>query len=339
MTIATGAVAFLTACVLTPLLREMAKRRGRLDQPNERSSHAVPTPRNGGISILAGVVAGATASGALAERAMFATLVGALVIALLGDLDERFSLPTLLRLAVQSGAAAAILLIAAPIGKVTPFPSLPLLLGMFAFPISLFWIAGLMNGYNFMDGLNGIASLEAIVCGAALAVMLFRNGDVAGAALCVAVACAAAGFLPWNLPSGSIFMGDTGSAPLGFLLAVLVVRATNRDVSFLAAMLPLMPFVSDTSLTLLRRLSHRENVFSAHRTHYYQRLQRSGLSHAAVTMLWGGMAAVCSVVAIALDSASPAFAGSMLAAIATMHVVVFAAIDRRWRRVDQSAPR
>jgi UDP-GlcNAc:undecaprenyl-phosphate/decaprenyl-phosphate GlcNAc-1-phosphate transferase len=185
------------------------------------------------------------------------------------------------------------------------------------------------NAFNFMDGLNGIASAQAIVAGVVLAALLSRHGDTAGAALAVAVAAAALGFLPWNLPSGSIFMGDIGSASLGLVLAVLVLRASSAGTSFIAAALVLAPFLADTGCTLLRRIRRRERLTVAHRNHYYQRLNQSGWSHASVTAVWSGLAVVSATAGFLLDLVSPALQLGVLLVLGLLYLSLFAMIDRK----------
>ena len=328
--LASCATAFLIAFLLTPFLRDFARRRGALDVPNERSSHRVPTPRNGGIAIVCGIaVAAIMFLRRDADRTAAVILGGALATALAAAADEWRPLPYWLRLAMQIGiavvppAAAGLLLHSIAL----PFASFSA--GWIALPLTLFWIVGVVNAYNFMDGLNGIASLEAVVCGATMALLALRHGDAAGAALAAAVAGAAAGFLPWNL-RGSIFMGDIGSATLGFLFALMALRLVVEGESIVAAALPLAPFLLDTALTLVRRILKRERFYEAHRSHFYQRLNQLGWPHAAVSVLWAALAAACGAAALAYGGWSDSTRGAVLAAVVLVHAGLFAAIALRF---------
>src|SRR4051812_33669439 len=205
-----SAAAFIISLLLTPLLRAWALRRGALDIPNERSSHRMPTPRNGGIAIVCGVMA---ASLWRADRTALIVLAGALASAAAAAVDEWRPLPHTLRLSLQIAIATGTAVIAGLLLRSLSLPFATIDWIWLLVPLTLVWIVGVVNAYNFMDGLNGIASIEAIVCGAAMALLALKHGDVAGAVLAASLAGAAAGFLPWNL-TGSIFMGDIGSATL-----------------------------------------------------------------------------------------------------------------------------
>lgn len=271
-------IAFSVSFVLTPLARFLSHRFGLLDKPTHRGSHTVPTPRIGGIAIVLGA---ATAAGALRDPMLARIALAVLMMAVLGLVDDAKNLRPGVKLIVQIAAAAVVLF----------SQHNPVLVSVAA----LFWIAGVTNAFNFMDGINGIASLEAVICGATMGLLLLRAGDMRGAAICFAVAGAAAGFFPWNAFTGSIFMGDGGSLALGFFFGAMVVR--GGAPRWLLA-LPLLPFLLDSGITLARRVLQRERIYEAHRTHFYQRLTDRGWSHFPVTLLWGAFAAAASLLAL-----------------------------------------
>ncbi len=328
-------ISFLVALLATPLLRWFSHRHDLLDHPNERSSHVHPTPRNGGIAIILGLVATLLVFGGWRDFRMIGVLVWAATIAGLGFVDDLKSLPARLKLAVQVGAAVATLIVADVSLTYVELPlagviSLPLVVGT---GLTLFWIVGVTNAYNFMDGVNGIATIEAIVCGGAYAYVFFRQGDGAGSVLAMALVGGSMGFLFFNA-SGSIFMGDVGSGTIGFLFAVLALRLTYWDVPLLAAILPLLPFLLDTTVTLLSRARRGERLFSPHRSHYYQRLTDLGLSHMTVSLLYGVMAALCSGVLIVWGRLPD---GGQLTAVGVLLAIHFAGgvlIDVRHRRLS-----
>jgi UDP-N-acetylmuramyl pentapeptide phosphotransferase/UDP-N-acetylglucosamine-1-phosphate transferase len=136
-----------------------------------------------------------------------------------------------------------------------------------------------------------------VICSATLGILLTFAGDLTGAVLAMAIAGSAAGFLPWNL-RGSIFMGDVGSAGLGLLLSLLVLR-TSRAVPLVAAILPLSPFLLDAGFTIVARAIRGERFFSTpHRSHFYQRLASTGLSHATVSLIYAALALLSSLLAL-----------------------------------------
>lgn len=320
-------VSLAVALALTPALRWLSLRHDLLDVPNERSSHARPTPRSGGVAIIAGIVAALALFGAWRDERLAFVLAWGAIIALLGLVDDFRALPAKPKLATHALAAIATTLLADVTLRRLELPFYGWLeLSLLAIPVTLFWIVGVTNAYNFMDGINGMASLEAIVCGAAYAALTLRVGDSAGATLAIAIAGAAAGFLAWNA-GGSIFMGDVGSGVLGFLFGVLALRLARWDVPFLAAILPLFPFLFDTGLTLVRRARRRERLFSAHRTHMYQRLTSLGWSHPAVSSLWGALAVGCTAVALGWDRMTDSSRAGLLAATVLVHVAIAIAIS------------
>jgi UDP-N-acetylmuramyl pentapeptide phosphotransferase/UDP-N-acetylglucosamine-1-phosphate transferase len=316
--IAAAVVAGVTTAVLMPFVRRLAIRHGYMDVPNEQSSHQRPTPRVGGYSMLAGVVAALFVVGAWRETTVATIMTGALVLGVAAFVDDRRALPRLVRLGVQFGVAALVL---------WSLQTSSLLLSIGA----LVWIVAVINAYNFMDGLNGIAGIGALVTASALAVLALRHGNAAPAALAVSVAAAAAGFLPFNLFSGSVFMGDAGSTALGFVFASLAIDAATWGGASVAAMLPLAPFVLDAWMTIMRRALQGERFFSTrHRTSFYQLLQQSGWSHQEVAGFYGVLTLISAGVALAFDDLSPMRQGLALAALASGHAVIFFFIARKF---------
>jgi UDP-N-acetylmuramyl pentapeptide phosphotransferase/UDP-N-acetylglucosamine-1-phosphate transferase len=317
-------MAFVVSVVATPIARGIGRRLGILDLPNERSSHSIPTPRNGGYAILLGMaVALAMISPELTVGSWW-LLGGAAIIALMGAVDDHRNLREWQKFVIQCAAAGVMIFAAGLLVGHLRLGSGWMGLGVIAPVFTLVWIVGYTNAFNFMDGINGIASTHAIVGAGALALLSIEAGDSSGAMIAAAIAGAAAGFLPWNMPQGSIFMGDVGSATLGFLLASLVVRyVAISDASFIRAMLPLMPFVLDTSVTLVRRIVRRERFFSAHRSHFYQRLNQLGWSHASVTGLWTAMAIASVVPAVIWMELTDMGRVGAVASIVIVHAVVF----------------
>ena len=320
--------ALIIAVAGTPLLRYLSHRHGVLDLPNERSSHVHPTPRTGGIAIGAGTVAAFFVAEMWRERSLVTILGCAALVAALGLVDDFRSLSARTKLAVQIVAAVALIYLA----RLTlwtfdlPFAG-KLSIGVAGVLVSLIWLVGVTNAYNFMDGINGIAAAEGIICGWTFAYLLYRAGDETGAVLPLALAFALAGFFFFNA-SGSIFMGDVGSGFVGFLLAALGLRLAWFDVPFIAVMLPLLPFLLDTSATIVRRAKRRERLFSAHRTHYYQRLTDLGWTHLGVTALWSVMAVISAAGAVVYTLVSDPGRVAIVAALVVVHVIVGAMIDR-----------
>jgi UDP-N-acetylmuramyl pentapeptide phosphotransferase/UDP-N-acetylglucosamine-1-phosphate transferase len=275
-------------------LRHWAEQRQILDIPNERSSHSRPTPRGGGLVIVALTLA---ITGFFALRnptwqEVVAYLLGASVIAAVSWLDDLRSLSNRARfLAHTLGAILAIWGLGYWIRVTVPLIG-SLRLGWLGLPITFAWIVGLTNAYNFMDGIDGIAGGQAVVAGVGWGALGWLTGQPLIGLMGVTLAAASLGFLGHNWPPARIFMGDVGSAFLGFTFAVLAVAASQRDARLaLVGILFVWPFVFDATFTFLRRLKNGENVFAAHRSHLYQRLVIVGYSHRFVTLLYMSLAA------------------------------------------------
>jgi Fuc2NAc and GlcNAc transferase len=324
-------IAFAVSVIATPLCRAFALRRGLLDVPNDASSHAIPTPRNGGVAIVTGLAIAAIV--VLRSAAGWALLAPALAMAALAAVDELRPLPRGPRLVLQVGiAVGALAVLPSLIPRQLEIGGVVVPLGIAGAAFALVWLVGAVNGFNFMDGLNGLSSSAAIVCGVTAAILSLRHHDAPGAVLGLAIAGGAAGFLPWNLPSGSIFMGDVGSATLGLLLGAMVLYLTSIGVPFGAAMLPLASFVSDALLAVIRRAVKGERFFATrHRSHFYQLLNQQGWPHAAVTAVWAVLMLLSAGAALAYEALSATGRMAALASIAAMHALVFSAIVLRRR--------
>jgi len=294
------------------IIRCWASRAQMLDVPNERSLHTRPTPRGGGLAIVVVVLVlawlAALSNPAFSWRAIVALTLGAVLIAGVSWWDDLRPVSFWVRLLVHAlGACVAmagigiIREIGMPFGidHASGLTSLPL--GWLGFPLTLVWIVGLTNAYNFMDGIDGIAGGQAVVAGVGWAILGWIGGQPLVGVVGLLIAAASLGFLGHNWPPARIFMGDVGSAFLGFAFAALTVRASQSNPVFVLAGIALIwPFVFDAVFTFARRLCRGEKIWAAHRSHLYQRLVISGLSHAQVSGLYIGLAMLGLVWAVVL---------------------------------------
>lgn len=334
-----GLAAMVAAAMLTRGLIAWTLARGIIDTPNARSSHTRSTPRGGGLSIVLVVVGVAAAIGILRPEELpriGGAVVPALAIAAVSWLDDVRSVPHGIRFAVHVAAAVAAVAVLGPVTRVDLGSLGMLRLGPLAWPLTVLWIVGLTNAFNFMDGSDGIAGVTAAAAAAGIAAAAAACTAGPVAVIAAAFAGASLGFLTSNWQPARIFMGDVGSAFCGFFLAVLplAVRADAVPEVLPVAAVPLWPFIFDTSLTLVRRLLAGENIFQAHRSHLYQRLVIAGWSHRAVAMLYGGLAAFGAAVAAAplLDPAVRRAADPLAVVtplVAAVLLVVLVAIAER----------
>ncbi len=262
---------------LTRYLSRPGARIQILDHPNERSLHQNPTPRTGGLAMLLAMLLGALLmqSWVRVQETVVWIAVAALLVGLVSLAEDRFGVKRRYRLFAHVGAAALLLQAGLQIG-----PPAGLSAGYVFQALTLLLVVWMINLYNFMDGMDGFAGGMAVIGFATLALAGHRAGVEDYALAAAVVAAATAGFLVWNFPPARIFMGDSGSAMLGLLVAGFSLWGAQQGVLPLwAALLLFSPFVVDASVTLTRRLLAGERIWRAHRSHYYQRLVRLGWSH------------------------------------------------------------
>jgi UDP-N-acetylmuramyl pentapeptide phosphotransferase/UDP-N-acetylglucosamine-1-phosphate transferase len=312
----------LTAFGLTAVLLQLLMWGHRylpVDHPNERSLHTRPVPRFGGLAILLGSAL-ALASGSVP---LSPWLWPVPLLAAISLIDDFVSLPTVPRFAVQIAVAA---LFAWGLLGAT----------WMLFPV-LFGIVWMTNLYNFMDGSDGLAGCMALAGFAGYALLAWQGGDAELTLLCMVVCSAAIAFLLRNLHPASVFMGDTGSIPLGFLAAAIGLIGVQRGLwhGWVPFMMFLV-FIADASATLLRRLLRGERVWQAHRTHYYQRLVRMGLGHAGTARLYMAAMTGCAASAVMVQLMDPRFGGLLLVAWSTLFALMGRRIDRRWRAYEST---
>ena len=326
---AIGVSVLLVAAFITGVARKRALLHGVIDVPNERSSHLTPTPRGGGVSIVVAATAGLLALtwlGAMRIQLLLAIGGGGLAVAIVGFLDDRRRLSVAVRFAVHLAAALWALSWLGGLPAVRVGAEI-VTLGWSGYVLGLLAIVWVLNLFNFMDGIDGIAASEATFiswAGALLCYMSPVSSEVTWAAVLLGTACL--GFLRWNWPPARIFMGDVGSGYLGYVIAVLALAAARESPVALWAWLILggVLFV-DATVTLARRTLRRERIHEAHRSHAYQWLARRWRSHGkvavavlAVNLLW---LLPCAAVAVRL----PAYAAALvIIALAPLAVLAFA---------------
>lgn len=273
--------------LLTAGLRRYALAKSIIDIPNARSSHSLPTPRGGGVAI---VVAFALAvlllvwAHFLPWRDALGLLGPGLAVALIGFMDDHGHIAARWRLLGHFSASCAALVCLGGLPAIQ-FGEQVISLGWLGLVLAAFYLVWILNLYNFMDGIDGIASVEAVsVClGGSALYLLAGKSDLAITPLVLALSVS--GFLLWNFPPAKIFMGDAGSGFLGMVLGVLSLQAGWVSSELLWGWLILLGvFIVDATFTLLRRLCRGEKVYEAHRSHAYQFASRKHGAHRPVTL-------------------------------------------------------
>lgn len=301
-------IALILAAALTGLLRRYALATSLLDMPNARSSHNSPTPRGGGLSIVMVFLLGLpvlSEMDVLTPDAMRAFFGAGASVALMGFLDDHGHIPARWRLLVHFlGAAWGFYWLGGLPLLVLSFPGLgthAIDLGWAGQILGMFYLVWLLNLYNFMDGIDGLASIEAITVSLGGALLyLFGPGAMELWAAPVLLAVTVAGFLFWNFPPARIFMGDAGSGFLGIVLGLFSIQAAWVAPQFFWSWLILLGvFIVDATWTLIRRFLRGEKIYEAHRTHAYQYASRYYGSHKTVSLAIG-VINVCWLTPLAL---------------------------------------
>ncbi|QJC78440.1 MraY family glycosyltransferase [Pseudomonas umsongensis] len=296
--------------VLTAALRRYAMARSIIDIPNARSSHSIPTPRGGGVAIVVAFLLALPVLG-LAQLVPASALVAiggaGILVAVIGFMDDHGHIAARWRLLGHFTAAAWSLFWLGGLPSVTVF-GISLDLGWMGCILAAFYLVWMLNLYNFMDGIDGIASVEAISACLGACLLYWLGGFESLIWVPALLAMAVGGFLFWNFPPARIFMGDAGSGFLGVVLGVISIQAAWVSSQLLWAWLILLGvFIVDATFTLIRRLLRGDKVYEAHRSHAYQFASRKSGRHLPVTLgvlvinlVWLLPVALC-VVVLGLD--------------------------------------
>jgi len=264
-----------------------------MDRPKPLSIHSRPTPRTGGLAVVAGFLL-AVGWGLLFAPGLSAddrtTLLGivmaGIIVAFLGLLDDMGRIPTRVEVSALVLPALLVVLLGQRVGFVP--------VAMVSFPLTLFYLVGGASAMNLVDGMNGLAGGIGAIASGSCFLLSMGQGDTLGAVLSLALLGAVLGFLPHNFPGGKVFLGDNGSLFLGFMLAVVMVRISSQPYhlgGFLAPILILGVPVGDTALAILRRLFQGGGVLSGDRRHTYDLLRERGLGDVATVVIMWGIAA------------------------------------------------
>jgi UDP-N-acetylmuramyl pentapeptide phosphotransferase/UDP-N-acetylglucosamine-1-phosphate transferase len=315
------AILFLVSLVGTWVARRYAMHRELLDQPGERRSHDVATPRGGGIAIVVSLLLATL--WLIAHEPAHAPMLGAFaaglsLVAGIGWLDDHRPLSPWPRLAVQGIAALLLAWSVHQQGGGLPAAAIAFLAAMI-----------LVNVWNFMDGIDGLAVTQALLVALGFG-LLAGSGAVSWLSLALVAACL--GFLPYNLPKARIFLGDVGSGALGYALATLgswlLLRDDGSGASALLLLLPVSAFLIDASLTLAARMIAGQRWWLPHTEHAYQHWVRRIHAHGRVTLAYGAWTFLATVCMLAMGKADPGFIIPMLAAVFVLGAIAWSSLRR-----------
>jgi UDP-GlcNAc:undecaprenyl-phosphate GlcNAc-1-phosphate transferase len=339
-------MAFCASLLLTPLVRSLAVRIGAIDQPGERKIHAVSMPRLGGVGVVGSAVVTVLTAGAVESwiggvftfnlEAWTPVFLGGTIVFLGGVWDDLRTLPAWGKFLFQALAAGIAIWCGIRVEQVSLLGSGSISLGILAFPLTFLWIVGITNAFNLVDGLDGLASGLAIIAAGTCATIFFLNGDTHAVPFILILLGALLGFLPYNFNPATIFLGDSGSQVVGYVLAVTALTGSRRGAQTLAVIIPLLIFgvpIIDTLLSMIRRfvgslrllrasrarLKERilcvKHMFAADQRHIHHRLLALGFSHRNAVLLFYALALGLSGLAFLSVLAQYRNAGVILLAV------------------------
>ncbi len=315
-------IAFLVAFGATPLVKNFAKRVGAMDIPKDnRRVHKEPVPRLGGLAIFYGFLISVLCFGQI-DAGIRGILIGSLIMVVLGAIDDVKDLKAPIKLVFHIAAALVVVFHGVKIEFITN-PNLlgdnPVItLGLWAIPITVIWIVGVTNAMNLIDGLDGLA---AGICSIASISILFISllfGMPSTAILTAAIAGACLGFLPYNFNPAKIFMGDTGSTFLGFVLATVAIQGMFKvyaAISFIAPLLILGLPIFDTGFAILRRIIRGKPVMEADRGHLHHRLIDMGFTQKQTVIILYTFSGILGISAVVLTGSGIARAMVLIVAL------------------------
>lgn len=302
-------LAFLISFAMTPVAKKVAFKVGAIANPRKRDMHSKPIPRMGGIAIVAGFMITLFISiqfiTVLDWKQVIGITSGALIIFLLGFFDDIYELSAKLKFLIQILAATIVALsgVSIPFISIPFIGNAPMFLDMLSIPITVIWIVGITNAVNFIDGLDGLAAGVSSIASLCLMVLSIYSGYPIAILLTTILAGSCLGFLPYNFNPASIFMGDTGSTFLGFILAVTSILGLLKSytiVTIVVAVLVLGLPVFDTAFAIIRRLLAGKPITAPDRGHLHHRLVDSGYSQKQAVITLYAISGVFGLSAIAV---------------------------------------
>jgi UDP-GlcNAc:undecaprenyl-phosphate GlcNAc-1-phosphate transferase len=283
----------VSSSIITPLIIILANKTGAIDTPDEeRRIHLVPTPRMGGLAIFLSFLIGMAIFSDLASQKMMGLIMGSLVIVLTGLVDDYKGIGAKSKLLMQIIAASVLYYYGFRIEFFTNlFETTQIVeIGLLSYPITVFWIVGITNTINLIDGLDGLAAGISTIAAITLAYVAFTFGRYETLLLSLIIIGANIGFLPYNFNPAKIFMGDTGALFLGFVLSAISIEGALKSATAIAIFIPLLALglpIFDTTFAILRRIVNKKPLMEADSQHLHHRLISMGMNQKkAVLMLY-----------------------------------------------------
>lgn len=328
--------AFVCAFASTPLVKKLARKIGAIDVPkDDRRMHTDAIPLIGGLAICLGFLISTLiftpVDSITTYKKIAAILCGALIMVVLGVFDDKYALSAKFKLAVQIVAAAIPVIAGVKIERIMlPFmESGGIEFGWMAYPITILWIVALTNAVNLIDGLDGLAAGVSAIASISMLLIALMQGNYPIAVMSAALVGSCFGFLPYNFSPASIFMGDTGSTFLGFVMASLSVLGLFKIHAIISFAVPFIAFgipIFDTSFAIFRRIKEHRPIMSPDRGHLHHRLVDMGFTHKQAVLIIYAICVILGAVAVLSFESKP------LALTVAVLGVIAAFIFRYWGR-------
>lgn len=299
-------IAFIATLLLTFPIKKLASKIGAMDVPDHRKIHKEVTPRLGGLSIFIGAFLGALYLGPEHEH-LPEILLGAIVILITGILDDIYSIRPVVKLTGQLIAASFLVNSGLIIERVT-LPVIGMVdLGFFSVLITVLWVVGITNAINLIDGLDGLATGVSTIALISIFVMSIMDTQIIVTLIAIALIGANLGFLYHNFYPAKIYMGDSGSNFLGYMIAVVSMLGLFKNIAFFSFIIPIIVLavpIFDTLFAIVRRALNKENIMKPDNKHIHYRLLEAGFSHRQTVLIIYGFSALFGVLAILFSNAS-----------------------------------
>lgn len=312
----TFAAAFLVTFLATPIVIKVASAKGFVDKPNERKMHKVPIPYGGGIAAFAGFLIASCCGYFLLERLQpelpfsstllfSAFIIGGFLSFIIGFIDDLISMPAKVKLICQIAAVSIVMLFGVSMNFINnPFGEGLIYLPLFiAVPFTVFWIVGIMNAVNLLDGLDGLLGGVSVISSLTFMLVGIMKGQALVAVVMAALAGCCLGFLKYNFNPAKIFMGDTGSLFIGMIFAIASVMGGLKTTTTVALLVPflIMGFpIADTAWAIIRRASSHQPIFKPDKGHIHHRLLGLGLSQKQAVLTIYAINLVLAITALAV---------------------------------------
>lgn len=275
-------MSMVLAYLVTPFVMKLAWKVGAIDMPGDaRRVHKKPMPRLGGLAIYIAFIVAGLATLPFRQASVKGMFLGATVIVVVGIIDDIYNLPAKAKLLGQIAAAVILVIYGIKVQLITNPLGGMFILGKLAIPATLFWVVGITNTLNFIDGLDGLAAGVAAIAAFTMMLVNLSLEQTNGALVMALLAGAAIGFLPYNFNPAKIFMGDTGAMFLGFVLAAQAIEGAVKSATAIALIVPILTLglpIFDTAYAIFRRFVNGKPLMQADKGHVHHRLLAIGLS-------------------------------------------------------------